>query len=112
MLLHIISTAGWAAARSAGSVRPAEGEEFVHCSDRGVTHVTANKFFHGQGGLLLLVVDPQRLDVPVRWEPVADSPLWFPHVYGPIPVEAVVEVHDFPCRADGSFVLPEAVVVL
>ena len=53
-----------------------------------------------------------RLDVPVRWEAVADSPLWFPHVHGPIPVEAVVEVHDFPPLPDGSFVLPEAVAVL
>ena len=111
MLLHIISTAGWAAAQSAGSIAPA-GEEFVHCSDRGVVHVTAGKFFHGQGGLLLLVIDPKLLGVPVRWEPVADSPLWFPHVYGPIPVEAVVEVHDFPPLPDGSFVLPEAVAVL
>ncbi|WP_053732135.1 DUF952 domain-containing protein [Nocardia sp. NRRL S-836] len=112
MLLHIISTADWAAARSAGSIAPAAGEEFVHCSDRGVVHVTAGKFFHGRDGLLLLVVDPGRLDVPVRWEAVPDSPLWFPHVYGPIPVDAVVEVHDFPCSPDGSFVLPEPVAVL
>lgn len=111
MLLHIISKAGWVAAQSAGSIAPV-GEEFVHCSDRGVVHVTAGKFFHGQSGLLLLVIDPRLLDVPVRWEAVADSPLWFPHVYGPIPVEAVVEVHDFPCEADGSFVLPDAVAVL
>ncbi|MFI6100680.1 DUF952 domain-containing protein [Lentzea sp. NPDC051213] len=111
MLLHIISTAGWVAAQSAGSISPT-GEDFVHCSDRGVVHVTAGKFFHGQSGLLLLVVDPKLLDVPVRWEAVPDSPLWFPHVYGPIPVEAVVEVHDFPCGPDGSFVLPEAVAVL
>ncbi|MFJ5987698.1 DUF952 domain-containing protein [Lentzea sp. NPDC092896] len=112
MLLHIITTAGWAAAQSAGSIPPAEGEEFVHCSDRGVVHVTAGKFFHGQSGLLLLVVDPKLLGVPVRWEAVADSPLWFPHVYGPIPVAAVTEVHEFPGERDGSFVLPEAVAVL
>ncbi|RDI18747.1 DUF952 domain-containing protein [Lentzea flaviverrucosa] len=108
MLLHIISKADWAAAQSAGSIAPA-GEDFVHCSDRGVVHVTAGKFFHGQSGLLLLVVDPKLLDVPVRWEAVADSPLWFPHVYGQIPVAAVAEVHDFPCEPDGSFILPEAV---
>ncbi|GAA3620203.1 uncharacterized protein (DUF952 family) [Lentzea atacamensis] len=111
MLLHIISTADWAAAQSAGSISPV-GEEFVHCSDRGVVHVTAGKFFHGQSGLLLLVIDPKLLGVPVRWEAVADSPLWFPHVYGPIPVQAVAEVHAFPCEQDGSFVLPEAVAVL
>ncbi|MFS8100302.1 DUF952 domain-containing protein [Lentzea alba] len=111
MLLHIISKADWAAAQSVGAISPV-GEEFVHCSDRGVVHVTAGKFFHGQSGLLLVVIDPKLLDVPVRWEAVPDSPLWFPHVYGPIPVEAVVEVHDFPGLPDGSFVLPEAVAVL
>jgi uncharacterized protein (DUF952 family) len=111
VLLHIISTAGWAAAQSAGSISPA-GEAFVHCSDRGVVHVTAGKFFRGQSGLLLLVIDPKLLDAPVRWEAVPDSSLWFPHVYGQIPVAAVVEVHDFPCEPDGSFVLPEAVAVL
>jgi uncharacterized protein (DUF952 family) len=112
VLLHIITKAGWAAARSAGSIAPAEGEEFVHCSDRGVVHVTAGKFFRGQSGLLLLVIDPKLLGVPVRWEAVPDSPLWFPHVYGPIPVAAVVEEHEFPAGPDGSFVLPEAVAVL
>ena len=111
MLLHIISKAGWADAQSAGVIAPA-GEDFVHCSDRGVAHVSATKFFHGQSGLLVLVIDPRLLDVPVRWEAVPDSPLWFPHVYGPIPVAAVAEVHDFPVQADGSFVLPEAVAVL
>ncbi|MDX8032196.1 DUF952 domain-containing protein [Lentzea sp. BCCO 10_0856] len=112
MLLHIISPAGWAAAQSAGSIAPAAGDDFVHCSDRGVAHVSASNFFHGQSGLLLLVIDPKLVDVPVRWEAVPDSPLWFPHVYGEIPVAAVLEVHDFPCQPDGSFVLPEAVAVL
>ena len=112
MLLHIITTAGWAAAQSAGVITPNEGDEFVHCSDRGVVHVSAGKFFHGQSGLLLLVIDPKLVEVPVRWEPVPDSPLWFPHVYGPILVSAVTEVHDFPSEPDGSFVLPEAVAVL
>lgn len=112
MLLHIITKAGWDAAQSAGSIAPAEGEEFVHCSDRGVVHVTAGKFFHGQRELLLLVIDPKQLGVPVRWEAVPDSPLWFPHVYGPIPAAAVTEAHEFPCEPGGSFVLPEAVAVL
>ncbi|GLY48133.1 DUF952 domain-containing protein [Lentzea sp. NBRC 102530] len=112
MLLHIITKAGWDAAQSAGAITPAEGDEFVHCSDRGVVHTSAGKFFHGQSGLLLLVIDPKAIEAPVRWEPVADSPLWFPHVYGPIPVAAVTEVHDFPSERDGSFVLPEAVAVL
>ncbi len=85
-------------------------EGFIHCSDFGTVHLPANRLYAGRTDLVLLVVDPARLDVPLRWEPgvppVPNGP-WFPHVYGPIPPAAVVAVHDFPESADG-FLLPAA----
>ena len=62
---------------------------------------------------MLLEVDPARCSAPVRWEPgrrdgrtegVAGP--WFPHVYGPIDLDAVLAVHDFPPEPDGTFRLP------
>jgi uncharacterized protein (DUF952 family) len=83
---------------------------FLHCSDFGTVHLPANRLFAGRTDLVLLVIDPARLDVPLRWEP-GDPPdpngAWFPHVYGPIPPEAVVAVHAFPPGPDG-FVLPQS----
>lgn len=109
MILHITSR---------GEYRPGEPvtaasletEGFVHCSDFGTVHLPANRLFAGRDDLLLVVVHPAALDVPLRWEPgVPPDPqgAWFPHVYGPIPAEAVVAVHDFREGPDG-FVLPEA----
>jgi uncharacterized protein (DUF952 family) len=109
MILHITTRA---------EVRPGEPvtapsletEGFVHCSDFGTVHLPANRLFAGRDDLVLVVVDPARLDVPLRWEPgVPPDPkgAWFPHVFGPIPPAAVVAVHDFPEGPDG-FVLPEA----
>jgi uncharacterized protein (DUF952 family) len=84
-------------------------EGFVHCSDFGTVHLPANRLFAGRTDLLLLEIDPAKLDVPLRWEPgVPPDPngAWFPHVYGPIPPAAVVGVHEFP-PGDGGFRLPD-----
>lgn len=115
MILHIIGRADWAAAERTGELRPPSLAEqgFVHCADRGTVHLPAQAFYAGRSDLVLLVIDPARLAVPVRWEP-ADPPApgapWFPHVYGPVPVPAVVDVLPFAPDATGRFELPESLV--
>src|SRR5262245_18589579 len=107
MILHI--TAGYQAGEPVHA-ESLETEGFIHCSDYGTVHLPANRLFAGRKDLVLLVVDPAKLDVPLRWEPgVPPDPngAWFPHVYGPIPASAVVAAHDFPPGDDGWFVLPE-----
>ena len=111
MILHIISRADWETAGAAGAVTaPSLADAgFMHCSDPGTVHLPANRLFAGRPDLLLLELDPSRLGVPLRWEPgdgEDPSGPWFPHAYGPIPVSAVLAVHDFPPRADGGFELP------
>ena len=113
MILHIVDREEWARARAAGELRPPSlaAQGFVHCSDPGTVHLPANRLYAGRRDLLLLVIDPARVPAPVRWEP-ADPPApgapWFPHVYGPIPVSAVLAERDFPPRADGEFELPQS----
>lgn len=117
MIVHICADEEWAAAtRAGGPLRPPslETEGFVHCSDPGTVAVPASTLFAGRADLVLLELDPARLEHPVRWEPgvtggqVEDSGPWFPHVYGPLPLAAVVAVHPFPPEPDGTFRLPES----
>ncbi|TWP52763.1 DUF952 domain-containing protein [Lentzea tibetensis] len=117
MILHITSRDDWAHAQDAGEISAPSLAEvgFVHCSDIGSVHLPANAIFRGRTDLLLLVVDPARVDAPVKWEPGRPehpSGVWFPHVYGTIPVEAVVAVHEFPPSENGEFRAPEAVTIL
>ncbi|GAB3576000.1 DUF952 domain-containing protein [Amycolatopsis endophytica] len=82
---------------------------FIHCSDPGTVAIPANALYRGRTDLVLLEIDPARLDVPLRWEtgePPHPEGVVFPHVYGRIPVEAVVAVHPFPPGPDGTFRLP------
>jgi uncharacterized protein (DUF952 family) len=67
----------------------------------------ANNFFANQHGLVILVIDPSRLKPEVRWEAGTDkADELFPHIYGPLNLEAVVRVLDFEPGPDGMFSLP------
>jgi uncharacterized protein (DUF952 family) len=86
-----------------------EEEGFVHCSFVGQVVPVADAFFSGRSDLVLLVIDPERLSAELRVEgavPPTGGDELFPHVYGPIEVDAVTDVLDFPCGPDGRFALP------
>ncbi|MEU4801402.1 DUF952 domain-containing protein [Actinosynnema sp. NPDC023587] len=102
MLLRISSRTEWARDREAGAI-PLDPDGFVHCSDPGTVHLPANRLYSGRHDLVLLVVDPEGL--PVLWEPGDgdESGPWFPHVYGPVPADAVVAVQEFTPDTDGVF---------
>ncbi|MDQ3715126.1 MAG: DUF952 domain-containing protein [Actinomycetota bacterium] len=79
---------------------------FVHCSDPGTVHLPANRLYAERTDLVLLQIDPERLSVPVRWEPgINEDPAgpWFPHVYGEIALDAVVAVLPFVPNEGGGF---------
>ncbi|WP_241384371.1 DUF952 domain-containing protein [Rhodococcus sp. CH91] len=107
-LLHIISRDEWERARRHGVVAPPslESQGFVHLSTAHQVHLPANRLYSGRADLLLLHVDPARLGHPVRYEagvPEDPESMRFPHLYGPLPVDAVVEVTVYEPGADGSF---------
>jgi uncharacterized protein (DUF952 family) len=109
LILHITTAPEWDAARAAGEYRAPslEAEGFIHCSlPTQVTHV-ADWFYRDVAELVLLAIDPNRLTSPLQWEPSADEFAGdFPHVYGPIAVDAVVAAVPWE-RGDDGFVLPD-----
>ncbi len=107
-LLHISSPDEWAAAQTAGSYRAdsLDTEGFIHLSTTEQILIPANERYHGRRGLMLLVIDGTKLTSPLVFEDSYGSGIEFPHVYGPIDLEAVTGTVDFPANPDGSFDLP------
>ena len=108
MLVHICAEDDWRLAQDRGEHRPGSLDEvgFIHLSAPEQVHLPANRLYAGRTDLVLLRVDPDRLAAPVRWEPgVPTDPesMVFPHLYGPLPVAAVMSVTPYSPGADGSF---------
>ena len=75
----------------------------LYCfSTDGQVVATANRFCQGKTGLVLLTVDPSRLKPELRYEDTLNHGT-FPHLYGPLNVDAVVDVRTFEPGADGTF---------
>jgi uncharacterized protein (DUF952 family)/GNAT superfamily N-acetyltransferase len=109
VLVHLLEPAAWRAALSDGAVRPPSLSDvgFVHLSTPDQVHLPAQALHPGRRDLVLLVVDPARLTDPVRFEPGTPrdpADMRFPHLYGPLPVTAVIAV--VPYRPPSVFVLP------
>lgn len=108
-LLHIVARAAWEEAVRAGGYRPASlaSEGFIHFSTPAQVVATAERFYAGVRGLVLLKVDPARLSAELRWEEVPGHGT-FPHLYGTLEPEAVTAVLPFEPGPDGRFELPAA----
>ena len=106
-VLHIVSREEWERARREGAYRPASltREEFIHCSTQQQVLRVANASFKGMRGLVLLCIDPAAVQAEIRREGPAPEAR-FPHIYGPLNLDAVVQVVAFPPQADGTFRLP------
>lgn len=106
VLVHLCGGTDWSRAQHRGELRPEPATGFVHLSTPEQVHLPANRLYRGHQDLLLLHVDPDQLESPLRWEPGTehDPPgMVFPHLYGPLPVTAVIDVHVFRPRPDGTF---------
>ncbi|MFC4947459.1 GNAT family N-acetyltransferase [Pseudonocardia sp. GCM10023141] len=111
-LLHMITTADWKVALAAGVVAPPSLAEvgFVHLSTAHQVAVPANALFTGRRDIQLLVLDPDRIGVEVRWEdghPPAPDGMQFPHAYGPVPTSAVLAVRPYLPDENGAFGVSE-----
>lgn len=88
----------------AGSAQD-RADGFIHFSTAEQLPQSARKHRMGQTGLVLLAVNPQALGDSLRWEPSRGGAL-FPHLYGTLPLSAVLSVRDTPLDSEGIPVLP------
>ena len=103
LIFKIVGAEEWRAAEAAGvfvgsAVDRADG--YIHFSTAAQAPETAAKWFAGRSDLMLAAVDADALGSALRWEPSRGGAL-FPHLYGPLPLDAVVWTRPLPLGEEG-----------
>lgn len=94
MIYHIVSEDYWKGFES----KPAyfsetfDAETFIHCSLQEQIAGVLERYYVGVTGLVLLHIDESKLTSTLLYEPAPHNGELFPHIYGGINREAVVEV--------------------
>jgi uncharacterized protein (DUF952 family) len=109
VIYHIAYAADWETAKPGGTYsistkgRTLAEQGFIHAGDVPQVAAVANMIYGEDEGLVVLVVDTDRLTSEVKYDPVPGWDAPFPHIYGPINSDAVVDVRPLERNADGKF---------
>ena len=109
LIFHIAREAEWAAAKSAGTYRGADEDRvdgFIHFSTATQVRQSAAKHRAGEASLMLVACNPDAFGTDLKWEPARGGDL-FPHLYGDMPMSAVVWARPLQLDANGQHVFPE-----
>lgn len=94
IIYHVTKVADWNAAKQKGYYEhpSLKDEGFIHCSQDHQVAGVLERYFGGQKDLVKLVIDTDKLTSKFvfDWSPsLTDT---FPHIYGPINIDAVIDV--------------------
>lgn len=110
-IYKLATEAEWEAALKAEQFEgaPVDIEDgYIHFSTAAQVEETAHKYFRHTEKLLMLVVQIELLEAcadQLKWEPARNGDL-FPHLYAPLPLDAVIELFSLPMDAEGYHEIP------
>jgi uncharacterized protein (DUF952 family) len=95
MIYHVTSRQDWQSQECKAGFFPADyfKEGFIHCCTQPQLQGVLERYFKGKTDLVLLHLDESKLKPELRYETSTDDEM-FPHLYGGINRESVVEVEN------------------
>lgn len=114
LIYTLVRAADWRAAEEAGSYAGSADDRrdgYLHFSTASQLRVSAAKHRRGEADLWLIEADATRLGAALRWEPASGGSRTglFPHLYGALPIAAVLSATRLPLREDGTHEFPAGI---
>lgn len=109
VIFHITTKEDWSKQSGGNSFSAPSLKDlgFIHCALKHQIIRVANSRLRGKTNLVLLGIEEDKLKSKLVYEDLSNLNEEHPHVYGPINIDAITQVIDFPPEGDGSFSLPE-----
>ena len=100
-IYHIAAVADWEQALRDGQYtistrgRTLADEGFIHAATAEQVPLVAAAYYRDAPDLVMLVIDTERVRPELRYEQVPGQPDPYPHIYGPLNLDAVLETRPF-----------------
>lgn len=94
IIYHVTTRQEWIDAKEKGfyAAPSLDTEGFIHTSEAHQVDGVLQRYYSGKKDLLKLVIDTQKLSSELKYELAPSVNENFPHIYGPINLDAVTEV--------------------
>lgn len=94
LIYHVTTNKEWSDAAKKGIyIAPSlQSEGFIHCSKEEQVKGVLERYFSGKTNLVRLTIDTAKLNSNLQYDVAPSIQEVFPHVYGPINLDAVMEV--------------------
>ena len=112
IISHIIRNDEWDRIKENEFYFPKSLEEdgFTHCSSLKQVCKVADYIYPSESGIILLLIETDKLDSKVVWEDLYNLYEEYPHIYGPINISSVIEVVELILDKNKKFELPKNIL--
>lgn len=110
LLFHIAKSKEWQQSLKTGfySNPSIKKDGFIHCSEfNQLLHIANSNLKNINEELVVLCIDSDKLKPEIKWETNKNNGMTFPHVYGLINVDSVIDTADFKKNQLGDFYIPD-----
>jgi len=111
LIFHMARQPEWAVAATSGTYHGAvedRADGFIHFSTASQIRESAAKHRSNESGLILIACNPKALGHKLKWERAHKGEL-FPHLYGELPVKAIVWTTTLNVDDNGLHVFPDTI---
>ncbi|NGP76397.1 DUF952 domain-containing protein [Balneolaceae bacterium YR4-1] len=105
LIFHVVKKEDWKTQKKDSRYHPEtiDTEGFIHCSTgRNIEEVT-NRLYSGEDDILLIIINTTLVDPEIRYENCGNSDIKYPHIYGPLNMDAVIDKIELASEDDGSY---------
>ena len=96
MIYHVVTKKAWSEALAQGwyAADSLYTEGFIHNSKKEQVAGVLQRYYKGQTDILLLHIEEAKLTAPLKYEMAPSVNEAFPHIFGKLNLDAVVEVEN------------------
>ena len=105
LIFHVVKKEDWKEYKKDSRYHPEslDTNGFIHCSSgRDIESIT-NSLYKGEDGVLLIIINTTLVEPEIRYENSGNSNIKYPHIYGPLNMDAVIDKIELASEDDGSY---------